>query len=447
MKKTWGVLLLLVCGQLAIAQDKSKQLDSLLDYYVMEDNYNGVIFVAAGGKILHSKGYGFKDVKAGEKHTPASIFQLGSLTKQFTAEIVLMLAKDKKLDLTDNLNKYFPDYPKGETIKIAHLLSHTSGIFNYTSDSAFSEALQFKPVSMEQMLAVFKDMPLAFEPGARFDYSNSNYVLLGYIIEKVTNRKYGDVLKTMILKPAGMKDSGIDFAGLKDKDKSVGYDLVDEAQSMVAPATDVTASYAAGAMYSTVGDMYAWHNALQNYKFLPREWQEKAYTPYQDRYGFGWMIDTIFDRRVLVHGGGISGFTSSIVRLPEENTCIIMLENNGNPATDKNNMAIHILSCLYSKSFEMPIAREPVKVDRKVLESYVGKYEVTPAFALDVMLIGNSLYVQGTGQPKLKIVAEDEKTFYSKVVEARIEFVKERDGSISKLILHQGGRDIPAVRK
>jgi hypothetical protein len=244
-----------------------------------------------------------------------------------------------------------------------------------------------------------------------------------------------------------MKDSGIDFDGLKNKNKSVGYDLVDEAQSMIAPATHFSASFSAGAIYSTVADLYAWHNALQAYKFVPKEWQEKAYTPNLERYGFGWMIDTLFEKRVLVHGGGISGFTSSIIRLPEENTCIIMLENNGNPATDKNNMAIHILSCLYSKSFEMPVSKEPVIVDKKILESYVGTYQVTPDFALDVILMGTTLYVQGSGQPKLKVVAEDEKTFYSKVVEARIEFVKERDGKISKLILHQGGRDIPAMRK
>lgn len=447
MKKICGILLLIAIANIAVAQDRAKQLDSLVGYYAREDNYNGVVFVAKGGKVLLNKGYGFKDVKTGEKNTPATIFQIGSLTKQFTAEVILMLAKDKKLNLTDNIGKYFPGYPNGQRINIAHLLSHTSGIYNYTSDSAFAEGLQFKAVTQEQMLALFRDKPIDFEPGSKFDYSNSNYILLGYIIEKVTGKKYEEVLAGYILKPAGMKNSGIDFAGLKDKNKAVGYDLVDQAQSVAAPVTHYTSSYSAGAMYTTVSDMYAWHKALQEYKFVPKDWQEKAYTPYHDRYGFGWMIDTIFEKRVLVHGGGISGFTSSIVRIQEDDVCIVMLENNGNPATDKNNMAIHILSLFYSDRFEMPVSKPPVNVDKKILESYVGNYAVSPAFSLSVSLDGSTMYIQGTGQPKLKVVAQNDHTFYSKVVEATIEFVKEKDGTISKLILHQSGRDIPAMRQ
>jgi CubicO group peptidase (beta-lactamase class C family) len=447
MRKIWGVLMLLVASNSAIAQNKGVQLDSLLQYYVTEDNYNGVVLVAKGGNILLNKAYGYKDVKAIEKHTNQSVFQIGSLTKQFTAEVILYFVHDKKLKLTDDLSKFFPGYPNGDRIKIEHLLSHSSGIYDYTHDSLFAEVLQFKPVSKETMLGIFRDKPIDFEPGSKFAYSNSNYVLLGYIIEKITGKDYAQVVKDMIFKPAGMKNSGFDFVGLKDKNKSVGYDLLDGANSVAAPATDYTASYAAGAMYSTAADLYAWHKALQSYRFIPKELQEKAYTPYNDRYGFGWLADTIFDKRVLAHSGGISGFTSYILRVQEDDLCIVMLENNGNPATDKNNMMLHLLSCLYSDKFEMPISKPPVIVDKKILESYVGTYLITPDFSLSVSLSGNTLYIQGTGQPKIKTVARDNKTFYSKVVEATIEFVKERDGSISKLILHQSGRDIPAMKK
>ena len=223
--------------------------------------------------------------------------------------------------------------------------------------------------------------------------------------------------------------------------------MVDGTNSLVAPSTEYTASFSAGAMYSTGGDLQHWHKALQSHKLLPKEWQDKAYMPKNDGYGYGWMIDTIFDKRILGHSGGISGFTSSILRVEEEDLCIVMLENSGNPSTDKNNMMIHILSCLYSTEFEMPIARPPVKVPENILQEYIGSYAISDNFVLNITVSGESVFVQATGQPKIKIVAHSETTFYSKVVDARIEFVRDESGKVSKLILHQSGRNIPAVRK
>jgi CubicO group peptidase (beta-lactamase class C family) len=447
MKKICAILLLILSIFRAAGQDKAKQLDSLIGYYAKEDNYSGVVFIAEKGRVLFNKAYGYRNAQEKQPHTTGSIFQIGSLTKQFTAEVVLMLAKEKKLELTDKLSKYFPDFPNSEKINVTHLLSHTSGLYNYTEDSLFSEVLQFKKVSRETMLNLVRNKPIKFEPGSQFSYSNTNYVLLGYIIEKVTGKGYDEVVRNYIFKPLGMKKSGFDYMGLKDKDKSAGYDLLDETNSVPAPPTDYTASFAAGAMYSTAEDLYTWHKALQSYKLLPKDWQEKAYTPNQDRYGFGWLADTAFEKRVLLHSGGISGFTSYILRVQEEDLCIIMLENNGNPATDKNNMMIHTLSYFYSPRFEMPVAKEPVNVPTELLQQYTGSYAINDNFVLEVTLSGKTLYVQATGQPKLKIVPESNTMFFSKVVEARIEFVKGDDGKISKLILHQGGRDISAMRR
>src|ERR1043165_3228323 len=146
MKRSLMVLFCLVGSILAMAQDKGLQLDSVIAYYAMQDNYNGVVLVTQKDKVLLNKAYGYRDIARNIKHDEHSIFQIGSLTKQFTAEVILHLAKEGKLKLDDNIGKYFKGYPNGDKITIEHLLTHSSGIYNYTNDSTFAEAGQFKPV-------------------------------------------------------------------------------------------------------------------------------------------------------------------------------------------------------------------------------------------------------------------------------------------------------------
>lgn len=445
MKKMFLFLLLAASLRTAYAQTEKARLDSLLSYYAAQYNFNGVAFVAIKGNILLSKGYGYRDVAHKIKHDENSVFQIGSVTKQFTAEAILQLAAAGQLSLQDNLTKFFPAYPNGDKITVHNLLTHTSGIFNYTNDTVWM--LKSTHATQDELMASFKDRPLEFEPGSKFEYSNSNYLLLGFIIEKVTGKKYEAVVRERILKPGGMTHSGFDFAGLQDKNKSIGYYVAGDTNTEEAGIVDSSVSFAAGALYSTVGDMYKWHKALQSYNLLTKDWQAKAYIPFKKRYAYGWFIDSIAGKRVIVHSGGIPGFVSYILRIEEEDMCMVLMSNYMGGAVSENEMAIQVTKALYDKNFVMPKVIQDAKLDMVTINKYVGEYVLAPGFSITISAADNKVYAQGTGQSSFEIYPESENMFYTKVVAAKIEFVKDEKGNVNKMILHQGGRDMPGLKK
>lgn len=430
----------------AQAQWQKARIDSLLNYYDTQFGYNGVAFVALKGNILLDKGYGYRDIEKKIKHDKNSIFQMGSVTKQFTAEIILKLAAEGKLSVDDKLSKYIPDYPKGDSITIKNLLTHTSGIYNYTDDEKWLDSVEH--VSHVALIKSFRDSTLRFAPGSKFEYSNSNYYLLGYIIEKITGKSYEMTVTETILKPTGMIHSGFDFTNMKSSYKSTGYyTLSDSSGPTIARIADSTTSWAAGALYSTTEDMYKWHKALQQYKFVSKKWQEEAYKPFKKRYAYGWFVDSVDGQRVIAHSGGIPGFVSYIMRVEEEDLCIILISNYMGMGISHNNMAVKIIDALYKKDFTMPVASKAVAMDLSTLSKYTGEYVLAPGFSITISTKSDGLYAQGTGQPDFQILPESETMFYTKAVDAKIEFVKDETGKIAKMILHQGGHDVPGLKK
>jgi len=417
-----------------------------MSYYNDEYGFNGVAFVSMDGKQLVNKAYGFQDVAKNIKNDVSTIFQIGSNTKQFTAEVILQLAMEKKLELQDKLSRYFPGYPNGNHITIEQLLNHTSGIYCYTNDSTFLGRIA-EPISKSDLFSLFQDKPLGFTPGSQFAYSNSNYILLGYIIEAVTGEKYERVVRERILKPCGMAHSGFDFANLKDNNKATGYSVIQANYSAPSPITDSSLSFAAGALYSTAADMYKWHNALQHYMLLPKKWQEKAYTPNKFGYGYGWFVDSIFQKRIIGHSGGLPGFYTYEMRVTEDNLCILLMQNCLAPAMDNNTICINILKCLYDKNYKIPARKQPIKVQPEQLVQYTGEFTIMPNFSITIRAKGDILYAQGTNQREFALMASEAGNFFSKEVGAEIEFVKNNDGSYNKLILKQGGQKIPGIRK
>ncbi|TMI88097.1 MAG: beta-lactamase family protein [Bacteroidetes bacterium] len=331
MKKILILVAAFFIVHLSFAQETAK-LDELISAYAKMYKFNGAALVAKNGVILLNKGYGYRNAADKIANTEQTVFQLGSITKQFTSAIILKLQQEKKLSVSDKLSKYFPGYPKGDSITIEHLLSHTSGIFNYTNDEKFMENEITKPSSREKIMALFKDKPLDFSPGTAWNYSNSGYSLLGYIIEDVTKMPYEKVVRKYIFTPLQMTHSGFDFTHLKNKEKATGYFKLDDKEIVPAPIVDSTIAFSAGAIYSTTGDLYLWHKALQQNKILLKEQQEKAYTPVKNKYGYGWSIDSVEGKRRVSHGGGIHGFVTNISRVPEDDICIVLLSNTSNPA-------------------------------------------------------------------------------------------------------------------
>jgi CubicO group peptidase (beta-lactamase class C family) len=433
----------LVPAVLALAQDVSSKLDTFVSAYTNQYKFNGVVFVARGGKVLLEKGYGYKNF-AGKKFNGANgIYQLGSVTKQFTSTVILKLQEQGKLSVQDKLSKYIPGFPNGNTITIDHMLSHTSGIFNYTNDNRFLNNESLQHVEWSRLISLIESRPLSFTPGTKFEYSNSNYVILGHIIEQVTGKKYEQVVREFIFTPLGMTHSGFDFKNLRDTNKVTGYLSLNKDLQLVAPLVDSSASFAAGAMYSTVEDMYKWDRSLYTNKILSDASWQAAFKPHLSNYGYGWEIDTLNGKRTIGHNGGIFGFTSDFLRIPSDDVCIILLCNEGGNLGPISNGLANIL---YGLPYELPQERKSIELSQDVLKEYVGEYWVSNDVHVNITLENGQLKGQITGQPKVDLFAQRKDLFFLKVVDAQLEFMRDASGKVNKVVLYQGGAMINAPK-
>ncbi len=443
MKKN-GLLILMTFSVLsALAQTPTARIDSLAAAYSRVQTFSGSVLVAQKGTVLIDKGYGYRNFATHALNDSNSIFQVGSVTKQFTAAIILQLAEKKKLTLQDKLSRYIPGYPNGDSISIEHLLTHTAGVFNYTEDAEFMRTKITLPISRDSLIAVFKNKPLSFSPGSQFSYSNSNYILLGYIIEKITGKSYFQVVKENIFEPLHMTHSGFDFKDLDSENKAIGYATA--GPGFKAPVVDSSVSFAAGSIYSTTGDLYKWYQALTTGRVLQPATLIKAFTPHLSQYGYGWAIGRIYDKQVIEHGGSIPGFLSNIRMIPEDDVCIIILDNHPQKASPSE-MTNGITAILYDKPYTLPREHVEIHVDSTILRQYVGRYSISPQAVITITLENGQLYEQLTGQGRLPIFPEKENYFFLKAVDAQIEFVKAADNTIEKLILHQNGQDTRGLR-
>ena len=351
--------LFLLGTALTFAQTKATKIDALVRQYVDNKQFNGTVLVAEKGHVLFKKGYGMANMEWYIPNTPDTKFRLGSITKQLTAMLIMQLVEQGKLKLTEPITTYLPDYPKatGSKITVHHLLTHTAGVPNYTSFPKFFETASREPFTPTDFLKKFQDMPLEFEPGTKFSYSNSGYFLLGVLIEKVTGKPYAQVLQEQILTPAQLRDTGYDlFAPIMPK-RAAGYEK-DRGGYVNAPYLDMSIPYAAGSLYSTVEDLYKWDQALYTDKLLSAAGKATMFTPFKDGYAYGWGVGRtkVGERKdsllVISHGGGINGFNTLITRAPQDKQLIVLLNNTG--GAPLNDMQRNIFRILYDQPVEAP---------------------------------------------------------------------------------------------
>ena len=440
MKRIFILLAAICIASAGLAQDAGSKLDTLISAYAKLYRFNGSALVAKNGTVLLNKGYGYRDAGNKVLNDEHTIFQLGSITKQFTSAVILKLQEEKKLSLSDKLGKYFPGYPKGDSITIHQLLSHTSGIYNYTNDENFMANEITKSATREKMMALFKDKPFDFSPGTSWSYSNSGYSLLGYIIEEVTKKPYEQAVRQYIFTPLQMTHSGFDFTHLRSDDKAIGYFKLSDKDSMRAPIVDSTVSFSAGAIYSTTGDLYLWHKGLQNNSVLSKTQQEAAYTPVKNNYGYGWGIDSIDGKRRVGHGGGIPGFITNISRVPGDDVCIVLLSN----ASDQtlNDITKSIYAILYNKEYELPKERKSIMLPVETLKQYEGEYEIKPGLNVVMNIKDGELIATPTGQSTKTLHAEKEDFFFDAEEDVQVEFKRNDKKEIDGFILHQNGGQI-----
>jgi CubicO group peptidase (beta-lactamase class C family) len=435
MTKIFFLSIALALSNLAFSQENhAKKLDELFTFYQQQNLFNGSVLVARKGQILLNKGFGQADVATKKDNSSKSIFQIYSITKTFTATVILKLMEEKKLSLSDKLSKFYPDFPKGDSITIEHLLTHTSGIYDFTRGNTMPDQTE------KSFVDFHKTKPLDFPVGMDWSYSNSGYYFLGYIIEKTTGMSYEAAVAKYIFKPLEMEQSGFAFKFLKNKEKTIGYQAFTEKKQTAATVYDPPGPYAAGGIYSTVEDLYKYYVGLNAYKIISKTTLEKAYTAFKSNYGYGWVVLPMFDKKTVGHSGAGAGFRSQLVQVPEDDVAIILLTNT---ERDLNNAVSAVLKVLYDKPYKIPVI---ININKTELQQYVGTYQVNPNFTIYVTMENGKLVSQPANQPKSFLYPEKQNLFYVEELAGYIRFEKNKAQQVDTLIFNKEGQDMKAKR-
>lgn len=408
------------------------------------DGFSGAVLVSRGNQTLYEAGFGLADREHDVPNTPVTKFRLGSITKQFTAMAVMILQERGKLNVDDLIGTHLGEIPDAwKEITIRHLLTHTSGVPNYTNFFGMMQTTVRTPATVDRVIASFRDRPLDFKPGERFSYSNSGYILLGRIIEKASGQTYERFLKQEIFDPLGMADTGYDHRETVLPGRAEGYERKGETIQN-ADYIDMVWPFAAGALYSTVRDMATWDRALTAGKLISKDSYKAMFTPFKDGYGYGWGITTRDGHTEISHGGGIHGFQTQIIRVPDEGLCVVVLSNVVPSVAGR--VAQALLTLAQGRDVSPPKAKVVAAIDPNTFDTLAGRYQLAPGAVLSFRRDGDRYFGQLTGQDELEIYPASETEFFLRVVDASVTFEKDKNGRATHVTLHQNGRDQKAPR-
>lgn len=436
----WGMVLSAQSGPTAEAYE------AILQAEFGEYASGATAIVVKEGKTLYRGAIGMANIELEVKAKPEHVFRIGSITKQFTAVAILQLEEQGKLSITDPITKYIPDYPtQGRTIRIEHLLTHTSGIKSYTNMPEFEQMFR-KDLTPMEIVAFFQDQPMEFEPGEKFNYNNSGYILLGVIIEKVSGMPYADYIQKNIFEPVGLKHSYYDSYAQIIPMRAAGYQG-DQDNYINAAYLSTTLPYAAGSLLSNVDDLYKWIQAVHAYKLVSEKSLEKAFTPYTLKdgsntgYAYGWSIDEMYGQKVIEHGGGIPGFLTASMYLPKDNVFVAVFSNCNckGPETAANKMA--------ALAIGQSLVWEKITLTEAALDQYVGIYEISAEEKQTISREGQQLYATRTGRNRYEIYPNAVDQFIFEDGLTSFQFIRDEKGKVLKLkAFRRGSFQKEAVR-
>ena len=428
-------------------QATTNKLDNYMKALVEYENFHGSVLVAKKGEILLNKGYSYADFAQKIKNKSQTRFAIGSVTKQFTALSIMKLKEDGLIDLEDKVSKYIPSAPHGAEISIHNLLTHSSGLKNYTDLPEFF-AVDFTNRDPVNMLDLVRGMDLDFKPGEMFMYSNTNYLLAGMIIESITGESFEDYIYS-ITNPLGLKDTGLVYGnkkGVNDATPYTGYlELMEIDDDLV-----LSQAYAAGSMYSTVEDLYKWNRLLKSGQLLKKEnleamFEEHIEIPGAGNYGYGWMIEDTDNGKEVFHGGNTLGSTAYLGNLEEDDITVVILSNNGGYNT--NDLKNDLYSIVLDKDYEMPKELKEIEIeDKNLYSNYTGEYEFINGTTLSIIEEDSKLYGQVTGQGPFEIFPETKTKFFAKLLDVNIEFITDETGKATELNFRQAGIEFISKR-
>lgn len=418
-----------------------KEADRLAGDKISATEPGMAILIARKEKTVMEKAWGMANLELGVKLMPDHVFRIGSVTKTFTATAVLQLVEQGRLRLEDTLQKYLPEYPFGNMpVTIEQLLTHTSGIRDYMSKGHPDPFILRHDLQPGELIAHIKNEPLSGLPGERFNYSNSNYVLLGLIIEKITGMSYHDYVRTYLLKPAGLSRSS--FAGEKEiiPGRIPGY-WSDEKTTENCGYQSLSIGYACGDLLSTADDLYRWCRALFTGKIIRDSLLRRAVSPFRlgngrySAYGYGWMIDTIEGRVCYRHDGSVSGFGAELRYFPAEEICLVFLTNTRSDRNDAQ--AGETIKSVTRMVLGGP-SRKEIKIDKEKMQELAGLYAANEQSAIRVTVEGGQMYIEGTNpadnMSKMPVQAISPLLWFVKGTDLDLQFVKDAGGRIVQLV-------------
>ena len=423
----------------------SEAIDAFLGEQFTSKTPACAVLVSRDGQILAEKAYGMADIEKGVAATTDTKFLIGSVTKQFTAAAILKLQEEGKLSVQDKLAKFLPDFPRGDEVTLHHLLTHTSGITSYTSKPDFMLTVT-KPTNEEDLIDSFKNDPFDFDPGEKYSYCNSGYFLLGHIIGIVTKSSLAEYLDKTFFTPLDMNQSGIHSPEKNIENHAKGYS-VQEGTPELATVWHMSRAGGAGAIYSTLGDLHKWNEAVFGGKVLSEESLKAAFRPTKlndgttSDYGYGWQLGQQRGIRAIQHSGGLDGFVSNLVRYPKQNVTVVAFVNATagglpSPPVITANIGEYLL-------WDQMQPRKPRVVDKTVdpetFSDFVGIYDYGASMILEVTLEDDQLYGQLSGQDKYPIFPRGPSEFFWKITEAEVEFVRDESGKVVEAIHRQNG--------
>ncbi|MEO6407037.1 MAG: serine hydrolase [Ferruginibacter sp.] len=407
------------------AQSLDAKFDEILLTQYKPNGPGAVALVAKNGKTIYRKAFGKANLELDVMMKPENVFELGSITKQFTAVSILMLEEQGKLSTNDEITKYIPDYPThGKKITIHQLLTHTSGIKSYTELPSFMKIAR-TDMTPTELINVFKNEPMDFDPGTQWHYNNSGYIILGYIIEKASGKSYASFIEENIFKKLGMAHSYYGSMSTIIPNRATGYQPTKTGFEN-ADYLSLTLPYAAGSLMSTVDDMLLWSQAIHNNILITKESKQKAFTNYTINkgepiiYGYGWEPNEINGRPSIEHGGGIFGYSTMGIYLPGENVYVIVLTNSS--AGGPGDAALKMATIMLPKATEL----KPVSLTPQQLAQWVGTYEYEGNILRSVTLENGEMYSQREGGSKIKLIPTSAATFNFTGITSQYEFAGDK---------------------
>lgn len=436
MKKSIFLVWIIFSVVAVQAQTVIEDIDKFMTEKYPANQPGAAILVAHNDKVIFRKGYGLANLNPDQPVTPDMVFRIGSITKQFTSTAILKLAEQGKIDLKADITKYLTDFSTpGKTVTVEQLLNHTSGIKSYTSlpDAMSKKGLYISPADM---MKIIQTQPSDFAPNDQWLYNNSGYFLLGMIIEKVSGMTYGEYVQKNLLKPAGMKSTFTDDSNLPTN-VAKGYMKSGATEFKAADYIHPSIPYSAGAIFSTVDDLWKWNQAVFNYKLVKKESLEKAWTPTKLNsgklvgYGYAWQFGWMGNAKAIGHGGAIDGYLTMELYVPDQKIYVCILSNSMTVNPEEYTYQVAEIVAGISKAKEPEI----LSVTETALDEYAGVYQISDKEDRIITRKGTQLFSQRTGGTKFEIFPYGKDVFFFKNSPSRLTFLRNTAGKIEAVEL------------